>query len=190
MRQFLILSVVSFLLLSTAQAEERAQFTEGAQKVGFYAAIGTGMMFFTGSDRLSFEDGWSVSIKAGYDFLKYFGVEGLFRTSGHESNVATISPGVQPSFFGYQFGLLGKVAYPVTRRLYLGMGAGGGFWYTKPNAKPLIGTGSRGMFIVEASVEYFLRTKGLSIGFDPSVMAVKDFKSVLMTTTGFIRHTF
>lgn len=186
----LVMSVLIPLRLSAAAVEDSGQFEEGAQKVGFYAAIGTGMFFFTDQDRSQFADGWVVTLKAGYDFLKYLGVEAQFRTSGHENNIKTSSAGVEPSFFGYQMMGLVKGAYPITKRLYVGGGVGGGFWYTKPNMKPTVGQANRGMFVGEMNIEYFLRTKGLSIGLDPQVSAIKDLKSMAMQLTGFIRHTF
>lgn len=185
---FLILSF--FPVALWADDEEAGQFVPGAKKEGFYAAIGTGKFFFTDKDRSEFADGWLIGFKLGYDFVKYAGVEIIFRTSGHESNVKTVTVGTNPSFFGYQFGGLAKGAYPITRRLFVGGGLGGGIWYTKPNQKPTRGEASRGMFMGEMNIEYYLRTRGLSIGLDPSVSGITDLKSAVFQLTGFIRHTF
>lgn len=191
--QRLLTILISFMLsfpLLAEEIEEAGQFEEGAQKVGFYAAIGTGMFFFTDKDRTDFGDGWVIGLKAGYDFLKYLGLEFQFRTSGHESNVKTVTAGNEPSFFGYQFMGLVKGAYPITHRLYVGGGLGGGMWITKPNAKGVRGKSTEGMFVGEINLEYFLRTKGLSIGIDPQITAIRNNKSIAMQLTGFIRHTF
>jgi len=188
---YYFLVVCLFLTAPIFGAEEEVgQFAPGAKKVGFYAAIGTGRFFFTDADRAEFADGWIVGLKVGYDIMKYVGIEGIFRTSGHESNLRTVSVGTNPSFFGYQFGGLAKGAYPITRRLFVGGGLGGGIWFSNPNQKPTRGSNSRGMFMAEFDLEYYLRTRGLSVGIDPSIAAIQDLKSVSIQLTGFIRHTF
>ncbi len=178
-------------VFAVQNSDERiGQFSAGAQRTGFYAAIGTGKFFFSGLDRQQYSDGWIVAFKAGYDFIKYMGLELQFKMTAHESNVRTVNANVNPTFFGYQYNGLVKGAYPITKRLYVGGGIGGGVWQTDPNFQPNRGSSSRGLFVAELNLEYFLRNKGLSIGMDPSVGGIANIQSAVYQFSGYIRHTF
>src|SRR4051812_31174409 len=69
-----------------AQAEEKSTTHPQARRTGIYAALTTGQLMYSDADRGLFEDGWVVGLKAGYDFMKYFGAEAIFKFSGHDAN--------------------------------------------------------------------------------------------------------
>lgn len=191
--KFVKTCVFSLIFLFSAEmllAEENKVLHPGAGKQGFYVALTTGQLFFGKSDRALFKEGWVTGLKFGYDIWKFLGIETLFKFSGHHSTVGTQTVGVPKSFFVYQaIGQL-KGAIPIFRRVFLEIGVGGGLWYTNPNQKTTVGQVNRGMAYGEIGLEYFLRTRGLSIGLDPSLAAVQNLESPVIQATGFLRYTF
>ncbi len=176
---------------STLEAREGStSFHPEAQRQGFYASLTTGSLYFMGGDRLDFDDGWLMGLKLGYDVWRYIGLEGQMKMSFHNTSQCRVGATIPCSFINYQFIGMLKLNYPITSRLYAGAGAGGGIWYSDPNMKPTVGSNSRSIFSGTASLEYFMRTRGLSIGLDPTLSGVTDLKSVVGEVTGFVRYTF
>jgi hypothetical protein len=174
---------------SVFAAEEVGQFASGARKQGLYSALELGGLFMLGLDR-EFSNGWVVGVKAGYDVFRTFGFEGFLRFSGHESNNLTVTSGVTPTFFAYQVGGLFKGAYPITRRLFVGAGVGGGAFITHPNSKPTRTSATHGMFTAEVSAEYFMRTRGISLGLNPSISGIQNHKSAVLQASSYLRYSF
>lgn len=162
----------------------------GADRTGFYAGLSTGQLYFTGRDRSNNKNAWVVGLKAGYDILQYLGIEAIAKFSAHETSLKTPSTTVPYGYNAYQ--LIGQLkgAVPLSRRFYFNLGAGGGLFYSDPNLNSSSGGASRGMVYGEAGFEYFMRTRGISIGIDPSMAAVKSLSSVIIQATGFVRYTF
>jgi hypothetical protein len=194
MRVARILSVIvaTFISLPAYSASENtpehSSIRPGAVREGFYTSLTTGELFFTGNDRLNYRDGWLIGLKAGYDIWKYIGFEGIFKFSGHSTTSSAVSIGqVATSFFVYQ--MLGQLkgAYPVTQRFHIDAGIGGGLWYSNPRMGTQAG---RSEFYGELGCEYFFRTRGMSMGIDPSIGAVTNLKSAIVQLTGFFRYTF
>ena len=185
----LLLGLCLLVCRPLISAEEVGQFSPGARKQGPYTALELGGMFMTGFDR-EYSNGWVVGVKAGHDFFRFFGVEAYFRFSGHNSSNVTVTSGVTPSFFAYQVGGLMKGAYPITRRLFAGLGVGGGLFMTNPNSKPGRTGASHPMFLGEMSLEYFMRTRGISFGINPSIAAVQNHKSTIFQASSYLRYSF
>lgn len=162
----------------------------GAERTGFYTSLETGQLFFSGNDRLNFKDGWLVGLKLGYDIWKYTGIEFVTKFSGHDSTNAGRSSGRPTSFFVYQFLGQLKGAFPLTQRFHLEGGVGGGMWTSNKNMFPSGGSATKGIFYGELGCEYFFRTRGISMGINPSVGGVQGLKSAVVQLTGFLRYTF
>lgn len=190
MKKLILITFVCLLGSFSTSFANKKTLHPGAHKVGFYSGISTGRVFYSGADRSLFKDGWVTGLKFGYDFIKYLGVEGIFKFSGHDAATGTQQTGIPKSFFVYQYILQAKGSFPVMRRLYLNMGLGGGIWQSSPNQKSTVGGASRSMLYGDLGVEYFMRTRGLSVGLDPSWAAVKDLKGLVFQMTGFLRYTF
>jgi hypothetical protein len=184
-----LILVCPLLSSSLFAAEEVGQFTSGARKQGLYSALELGGLFMLGLDR-EFSNGWVVGVKAGYDVFRTFGFEGFLRFSGHESNNLTVTSGVTPTFFAYQVGGLLKGAYPVTRRLFVGAALGGGVFITNPNSKPTRTSATHGMFTAELNAEYFMRTRGISFGLNPSISGIQNHKSAILQASSYLRYSF
>jgi len=190
LKRFLVLIfVVLGVCQSSFAAEEVGQFTPGARKQGLYTALELGGLFFSGFDR-EFSNGWVVGVKAGYDIFRMLGLEGYLRFSGHQSNNWTQTSGVTPTFFIYQTGALLKFAYPITRRFFVGIGAGGGVFVTRPNHKIGRTSGVHGMASGEGSIEYFTRTRGISFGLSSSISGVETHKSAVIQAATYMRYSF
>lgn len=161
----------------------------GAVRKGFYTGLSTGRIFYTSTERTRFSDGWLVGFKAGYDIWKYFGVEGLFKFSAHSSTSGSPLATTPPSFFVYQ--LIGQMrgAYPLMSRLYLQVALGGGLYFSSPNQNTLKAS-NLGMLYGEFGLEYFMRSRGISVGLDPAIAIVENFDGAVVQLTGFLRYTF
>ncbi len=184
-------AVIAFSLLISMKlfAAQELTLHPGAIRKGFYTGLSTGRLFFTGDDRSLYRDGWVVGFKAGYDIIKYLGAEVLVKFSGHSSTTGTRLVNIPLSFFAYQ--LIGQVrgSYPITNRLYAELGLGGGLFMSDPNQNRN-SSSNRLMFYGEMGFEYFMRSRGISVGLDPSIAVIKDLKSAVIQTTGFLRYTF
>jgi hypothetical protein len=170
-------------------AEEQSAFHAPAVRKGFYTGLSTGRTVFTGLDRSLYKDGWVVGFKLGYDIFSYLGAEAVFKLSGHPSTLGTTSAAIPKSFFVYQYLLQLKGNYPITQRLHVELGAGSGFFYSSPNQNALTNA-NRAMFYGELGLQYFMRTRGISVGLDPSFSAVQNLKGAVIQLTGFVRYTF
>lgn len=179
---------ICLLSLSSVSGEQKT-IHKGAARKGFYTGLTSGRLFYTGQDRSLYRDGWVVGFRAGYDILKYLGIEGQFRFSAHSATTGTVLTNIPLSFFNYQ--VLGALrgAYPITQRLYVQAAAGGGLFLSSPNQNRN-SNNSRGMFYGELGLEYFMRSRGISVGIDPSLSGVKDLKGAIVQATGFLRYTF
>jgi len=186
----LVSQFVWVVAASAADDEKQSSTHPHARRDGFYSGITTGALFYTAGDRSLFEDGWVVGFKAGYDFIKYVGVEGMFKFSAHDSRFGSPAQGTPFSFMVYQYIAQLKGHYPITSRLRIEFGAGGGAFDSHPNQKRTVGDGMRGMGYGEFGVQYFTRIRGLSIGLDPSVAGVQNLKGAVVQATGFVRYTF
>lgn len=184
-----IVWTVFFLVSLRVNAAQEITLHPGAVRKGFYTGLSTGRLFFTGDDRSLYRDGWVVGFKVGYDIVKYIGIEGIFKFSGHSSTTGTRLQNIPLSFFAYQLAGQLKGSYPITNRLYAGAGFGGGIFASSPNQNRNAGA-NRLMFYGEMSVEYFMRSRGISVGLDPSLSVIKDLKGAVIQTTGFLRYTF
>lgn len=193
MRLFLGLTffylVATSLIAADSSIDDRTIHAP-AKRQGLYAAISAGQLIFTGTDRLNYKDGYVVGLKAGYDVMKYLGAELVFKFSGHDASTNAVSQGRPTSFFVYQYLAQLKGAYPLTQRFHLDAGIGGGLWSSNKNMSPRIGQANKGIFYGELGCEYFFRTRGLSMGVDPSFGTVVDLKGVVVQLTGFLRYTF
>jgi hypothetical protein len=190
MRQIIAVMVMWLTCVSSAHAErEQSAFHPAAVRQGFYTGLSTGRTIFTGLDRSLYKDGWVVGFKLGYDIWSYLGAEFVFKLSGHPSTLGTISLSIPKSFFVYQYLTQLKGNYPITQRLHLELGVGGGFFISSPNLNALT-NGSRAMFYGEFGLQYFMRTRGISVGLDPSVAGVQNLKGAVIQLTGFVRYTF
>jgi hypothetical protein len=179
-----------FLSLSSASYAAQELLHPGAERTGLYTSLETGQLFFTGNDRLNYRDGWLVGLKLGYDIWKYTGVEFVTKFSGHDSTVKGKAEGRPTSFFVYQFLGQLKGAYPLTQRFHLEGGVGGGIWHSNSSMLPNVGDASKGIFYGEMGCEYFFRTRGMSMGMNPSIGGVQDLKSAVIQLTAFLRYTF
>lgn len=193
---FSVLSLAILFSFSVQAADEplsgaerlQSDIRPGAKREGFYTALTTGQLFFTGNDRLNYHDGWLIGMKAGYDLWKYIGFEGIFKFSGHSTTSQAVSSGqIATSFFVYQFLGQLKGSYPLTQRFHIDAGIGGGIWHSSPKMRT---QSTRGEFYGELGCEYFMRTRGISMGIDPSIGAVTNLKSAVVQLTGFFRYTF
>ncbi len=182
-----ILCVGSFSV--HAKDEELGNYAPISSREGFYAGLSTGKIFFTGSDRQLYTDAWVVGLKAGYDLFQYFGFELQLKYSAHDTTLLAPSATTPTAFTALQLIGAGKVAYPVLRRLKLGITAGGGFFYSTPSMQS-IQSQARAMGYGSLDIEYFMRIKGMSIGLDPSIALVQNLQSAIIQTTGFVRYTF
>lgn len=191
-KQMSVGSIVGFALallpITLSAAQEQSAFHPPAVRQGFYTGLSTGRTIFTGLDRSLYKDGWVVGFKVGYDISSYLGTEAIFKLSGHPSTFGTTS-GIPSSFFVYQYLLQLKGSYPITQRLHAELGLGGGFFYSSPNQNPLTNA-NRAMFYGELGLQYFMRTRGISVGLDPSLSAVQNLKGAVVQLTGFVRYTF
>lgn len=166
-----------------------SSFHPGAVRKGFYTGLSTGRLMYTSSERNLYKDGWVVGFKAGYDLWRYLGLEGLFKFSAHSSTTGSTLANTPASFFVYQ--AIGQLrgAYPILNRLYIQGAAGGGLYMSSPNQNSLYGSG-RGMIYGELGLEYFMRSRGISVGLDPSFAFVQNFDGMILQATGFLRYTF
>lgn len=189
MRILLLGALAALSNLSLFAAEDHSAFHPPAVRQGFYTGLSTGRTFFTAGDRTSYKDGWVVGFKLGYDLWDYLGAEAVFKLSGHPSSFETTSQYIPKSFFAYQYLLQLKGSYPITQRLHAELGLGGGFFYTSPNLNSLNQV-NRAMFYSEMGLQYFMRTRGISVGLDPSISGVQNLKGAVVQLTGFVRYTF
>ena len=130
-----------------------------------------------------------VGLKSGYDIWKYFGIEGQFKVSGHDTTIGSTVGNIPFSFFAYQLVVQFKGMYPITDRLHIEGGLGGGLFYSSPNFNSNF-SATRGSVYGEFGIEYFMRSRGISVGLDPSFTIVTDLKSAVIQATGFVRYTF
>ncbi len=199
MRYFSFISLLlvltsSFFSQSNLRAAEEISESGGAFhppaiRQGFYTGLSTGKLYFTGNDRSLYKEGWVVGFKFGYDIMKYLGAEAIYKLSGHTSTSGTAVSTLAKGFFVHQLILQGKGSYPVTQRLHVSLGLGGGLFESSPNFNKN-GDVHRTMFYGELGALYFMRTRGISIGIDPSFAAVRNLNSVVLQATGFVRYTF
>ncbi|MDB5038929.1 MAG: hypothetical protein JWQ35_2457 [Bacteriovoracaceae bacterium] len=192
-RIFQIVFSISFIFCALSfwnlSAEDTSVFHPAAVRKGFYTGMTTGRLFFTGNDRLLYKDGWVIGFKLGYDIWKYLGLETDFKLSGQPSTEGSIVANVPKSFFVYQYIAQLKGGYPITQRLYAEAGIGGGLFIGSPNMNRTV-SATRSMFYAEMGLEYFMRTRGISIGLDPSIAGVANLQGAVIQTTGFVRYTF
>jgi len=186
---FTLLLGMSFQKSLHAKDEDRGSYSPRSKREGFYTALTTGQLYFTGNDRRLYHDAWVVGIKAGYDILQYLGAEAQMRFSGHDSTLTTASATVPTGFNVFQLLIGAKGGYPVLKRLKLSLSGGGGFFYTTPNLQKTTNA-TRALGYASFEMEYAMRIKGMSMGLDPSISLVKDLKSVIIQATGFVRYTF
>lgn len=185
-----ILAFVFFLqVISAYGAEETGAFHPPAIRKGFYSGLSTGKLFFLGNDRSLYNEGWVVGFKLGYDIFQYMGIEAVYKLSGHESNIGSTQKSLAKTFFVHQIIAQLKGSYPITKRLHVDLGLGGGLFESQPNFNSNADV-HRTMFYGELDIEYFMRSRGISIGLDPSLAFVRGMNSAVLQTTGFVRYTF
>jgi hypothetical protein len=177
------------MLSSSLFAAEETTYQQ-IERNGLYTGMTTGYLYYTGNDRLLYQDNWVVGLKAGYQIFRYVAVEALFKFSAHQANVISPTQGIPNSFFTYQTILQAKGSWHLTDRVRLNVGGGAGFFSTSPNQKSAVGGSMRPMGYGEVGAEYFLKMKGFSLGLDPSIAGVRDLKAPVVQLTGFIRYTF
>lgn len=189
MRKFFLGLILSFGV-TPLLAEEGKVLYPGATGEGFYAGIQSGMLFYSGTDRSLYRDGALVGLKVGYSLFRWLSLETMFKFSGHNTTLGSQRVGAPKSFGVYQTLAQVKGGIPLWNRWQIGAGAGGGFFISSPNQRATAGTSSRVMGYGEINVEYFLRTRGLSLSIDPSLALVRDLKGPVIQFTGSLRYIF
>lgn len=185
MKKRILIFIVSFLSLNHRLLAEE-EFNDVRR--GFYTGVSTGGIYFTEGDKTDFDNGMIVGVKGGYDLNQWFGAELNLFISGHES--APVAQSTPPTFFLFQPMILVRGGYNITRRFNLSGVAGAGLFYSTPNMKPNVGSGTRGVFSGGMEMDYHLKSRGLSIGLQPLLSGVTDLRSVVLQFTGHVRYTF